>query len=648
MHASKSRPVWLWLFLQVFLRALVDPAEALMTSSGARHHHRRLVVQTPTTTTSRRNVNSHPFILFARASRQWRDSSFSDGSGSGSGDGRQFDELSRQLSTDRPVLRQTQVLGPPIMPAKPKIVVLGASGRIGRLVVRQLLDMRSFDCTVVACVRQYDKACKVLYDDLSLASSGNKKGPRLTIVEADLVPPEELPGYLDQDEEEEWQERAESAAEFYNASISDYDNRQDAPVVVDANEALQEAIQDCTTIISCVGSVRPTNIWRDIMARPFTRWLRPDVSAWCKDPRHPYYVQFVSTRKILGYAEREQLKRETAVEVALEEESETRDEAIVVPKIRYIRVSDNCVSQPVWEMIPLITNICRSMVFRYHDMAERLLDSSTLIDTVTLRPGDLVDDERDSTTTHLQVDPSGEVGTPAVVSREDVASLAVASALFKSPREREAVNDFTIAAARGDSSSSSEAAGGGGSQTQQHQPFHCRLAVRWVGKDMLPFPPQGSKSDGSPNARVALQRALKTIKQNEKKQRQLKTRQQRQREASPAYMALRESYPETVLRLVENFQLQRASKTRLKPYGIATAIPVYFLLAIVMRSLGMMVWKVLRNTPTARPLVGPIENVATMLLAILASNVRIFRLFLSQWVPRGIARFLAPQQYISF
>lgn len=140
--------------------------------------------------------------------------------------------------------------------------------------------------------------------------------------------------------------------------------------------------------------MRTTNLWTDLLERPLWRWLRPDVSAWCKDARHPYYVHFTSTRKILGVAEREQLRREAAVEMALEEEEEERDEAVVVPKIRFISISDNCLSQDAWNLVPLVTNIFRSMVFRYQDMAERLLESSSLVDTVILRPGDLVDDER--------------------------------------------------------------------------------------------------------------------------------------------------------------------------------------------------------------------------------------------------------------
>eukprot|EP00797_Seminavis_robusta_P024490 Sro411_g137540.1 n/a (600) ;mRNA; f:3493-5403 len=532
----------------------------------------------------------------------------------------EHDELSRQRSTDRPTLRKTQLIGPPIMPGKPKIVVLGASGRIGRLVVRQLLEMKHLDATIIACVKDYDKACRVLYDDMSLATRQNSKGPRLTIVEANLV--EELPFYLEDEEEElEWRERAESAAQFYNTSVSKYDNREEVPIA-DSNEALQDAIQDCTTIISCVGSVRPTNLWTDHLARPLWRWLKPDVSGWCKDARHPYYVHFQSTRKILGYAEREQLRREAAVEM---------EEPVVVPKIRYIRVSDNCLCQPVWEMVPLLTNIFRSNVFRYHDMAERLLESSTLIDTVILRPGDLVDNERDVNTTHIQVDPSGDIPAPAIVGREDVASLAVASALFRSPRQKEAEK---VDVSESDT---------GSTQTQQHDPFHCKLAVRWVGSDMHPYPAQGKKKDGFRTAQISLQKALAVIKKAEKKERRIELRRQRTMLSS----SLVESYPETVVRLAQNFQTRR-KKRQLKPYGIASAIPIYLMLALATRSLGRLLWTVLCTQTWAQPLVTLIQKVSAMLIAFLAPHLQILQQFLARHIPRGLRRAFGSKQYISF
>lgn len=299
----------------------------------------------------------------------------------------------RKRSVDRPTLTSTELVGPPAFPSKPKIVVLGASGKIGSLVVRQLLEMKHLDITVVAFVRDYDKACKVLYDDVLVARATKKKGPQLQIVVGDLVPREELPGFEDEDEEL-WQQTAQSAAKFYGNSVEDYENRDMMP---DVNEALAEAVKGCTSIISCVGAVRPTNIWTDFMVRPIWRLFRHDVSGWCSDPKHPYYVHYLSTRKALGYAESEQLKRE-AMAAVYAEEDETQPKEI--PRIRFVRISDLCVTQQPWGFIPLVTNALQSMVFRYQDMTERLLEESKVLDTVILRPGDLVDEERVSDEEH--------------------------------------------------------------------------------------------------------------------------------------------------------------------------------------------------------------------------------------------------------
>lgn len=296
-------------------------------------------------------------------------------------------ERERERSPERPTLAETELIGPPAVPSKPKIVVLGASGKIGSLIVRQLLEMTHLDITVVAFVRDYDKACRVLYDDVLVARATRKKGPQLQIVVGDLVPSEELPGFVDEDEEL-WAQTAESAAKFYGNDVEQYDNRDMQPGV---NEALQESIKGCTAIISCVGAVRPTNLWSDYLAIPVWRLFRHDVSGWCKDPKHPYYVHYSSTRKVLGFAEREQLRREASAAVFAEED-ETQPKEI--PRIRFVRISDLCVTQKPWDFIPLVTNALHSMVFRYQDMTERLLEESKVLDTVILRPGDLVDDER--------------------------------------------------------------------------------------------------------------------------------------------------------------------------------------------------------------------------------------------------------------
>lgn len=297
------------------------------------------------------------------------------------------DGSERERAPERPTLSEAELIGPPAVPSKPKIIVLGASGKIGSLVVRQLLEM-NLDMTVVAFVRDYDKACRVLYDDVLVARAAKSKGPQLQIVVGDLVPPEELPGFVDEDEEL-WTQTAQSAAKFYGNNVQDYDNRD--MYQPDVNEALQEAIKGCTSIISCVGAVRPTNLWSDYLAVPLWRLFRHDVSSWCKDRSHPYYVHYASTRKVLGFAEREQLKREACAAVyAEEDEMQPRE----IPRIRFVRVSDLCVTQKPWDFIPLVTNALHSMVFRYQDMTERLLEESKVVDTVILRPGDLIDDER--------------------------------------------------------------------------------------------------------------------------------------------------------------------------------------------------------------------------------------------------------------
>jgi hypothetical protein len=300
------------------------------------------------------------------------------------------DEVSLQRSTDRPTKTLAELIGPSASPAKPKIVVLGATGKIGRLVVKQLLEMKSADdMTVVALVRNYDKAIHVLYDELKLTRG--KGGPKLHIIEGNLVPPEELPGFeANQEEEEIWEQMASSAAAFYGTQRRDYDNRCLLP---DVNEALEDAIRDCTTIISCVGSVRQTNLWTDILQRPLWRLLKADVSGWCQDGRHPFYVHYASTRKALGYAEREQLRREAAA-TALADAEELDPEEINVPRIRFVRISDLVVAHKPWYFVPVIANAVHSMVFRYQEMTEQLLESSSMLETVVLRPGDLVDDDR--------------------------------------------------------------------------------------------------------------------------------------------------------------------------------------------------------------------------------------------------------------
>lgn len=363
-------------------------ASSSSTSTASMTRRRSPLFGCPSTT-SRRTPSTITLRAKTREHRGYSNSEEGDGQRQ-----REHDDISRQRSTDRPTQTVFGEEGPEVSPSKPKIVVLGATGRTGRLVVRQLLEKESVDMTIVAFVRDYDKAIRVLYDDI-LVARANKKGPELQIVEGDLVPPEELPGFCAENTEDEqvWREAADSAARYFGNKIGDYDNRELLP---DINESLEEALKGCTTVISCLGSFRPTNLWTDVLARPFWRILRPDVSGWCNDSRHPYYVHYTSTRKALGCAEREQRRREAAA-AALAENSKGDDESgqeVSVPRIRFIRISDLACSQRPWYFVPLVTNVVQSVVFRYHEMAEQLLGSSNLVETVVLRPGDLVDDER--------------------------------------------------------------------------------------------------------------------------------------------------------------------------------------------------------------------------------------------------------------
>mmetsp|Transcript_16979 Transcript_16979/g.41381 ORF Transcript_16979/g.41381 Transcript_16979/m.41381 type:complete len:571 (-) Transcript_16979:95-1807(-) len=475
---------------------------------------------------------SQECFKFSLAARSWR--SYDDGY-------ERDDDTARQRSVDRPTKTAFDEFGPEISPQKPKIVVLGATGRVGRHVVRQLLETGGKDMTIVALVRDYDKAIKLFYDDCIFA----RKGPSLQIVQGNLVPREELPGFSEQDPNEEvfFQQKAESAAKFYGTNVSEYDNREMLPSL---NEALESCIVDATTIISCVGSVRPTNLWHDVLARPLWRLLRSDVSKWCKDPKHPYYTNYLSTRKALTLAEREQRKREAAV-MALVEDDEKNKDPVVVPKIRFIRISDLCVGQKPWNFVPLVTNMMQSVVFRYQEMAERMLDQSTLLETIILRPGDLVDEERDVNTTTLQVSASGVVPNPARVGREDVAALAVAAASFSNERN----------------------------ETALEGPFHYTLGVRWVGEDMAPYPSQGRKHDGLPDARLALKRTIETISKAKER-----TRRRKQ------LVAQKQSPPrQRANDIIERIRSQQSKRLgRIQPHGICVAVPTYFFVMLAAKT----------------------------------------------------------------
>lgn len=502
-------------------------------------------------------------------------------------------QRSLRPTIDRPSTQTMfDAMGPKSIPAKPKIVVLGATGRIGRRVVKQLLEL-PLDMTIVAFCRDYEKALKVLYDDVLLTVSSfsrntddtmlqhhRKRGPVLQIVEGDLVPDEELPGYAKshevQEEETVWLQKAESAAAFYGSSVEDDDNRDDNGLagsdMNNINESLELAIRDATTVISCVGSVRKTNIWTDFLARPVWRILRPDVSSWCRDARHPYYVHYVSTRKALGIAEREQLRREAAAATLAEAEGmNVKEDDLYVPRIRFIRVSDLNVGQNPWNLIPLVTNVIHSVVFRYQEMAERLLDASSLVETVVLRPGDLVDDERDANTTAVQVCSSGTVPSPSRVGREDVATLVVEAALFVTPNETSSTADSGVAI--------------------NNDPIHYTFATRWVGEELDPYPSQGRMRDGHQDASVSFRRAVKAAHRANRaaaRKERLKVTMRKTKMDTIGIGGSGRSWDaiRRVTNSLDGYQSKRQVQRRsTRPHGICVAVPVYLLLGLMVKAL---------------------------------------------------------------
>lgn len=448
-------------------------------------------------------------------------------------------EVERQLL--RPTLTEFEVQGPEVQHEKPKIVVLGASGRIGRLVVQQLMERKDIDMTVIAFVRDLGKANWALFDEMLVPRYVKKKGPELQLVLGDLVPPQEMASFTDREEEKDWKRRATSASKYFGNKMKDYDNREYMP---ESNEALEEAISGASTIISCVGAVRLSNVWTDYIC--FWRLFRHDVSKWCRDPKHPYYVHYESTRKALDYAEREQLKQDQArrneTEVDDDNRVATKKKKQAPDRIRFIRISDLVLSKNPYTFIPVFTNMIQSMVFRYQDMAERVLEESSLVDTVILRPGDLTDADRDTDITHLQVCESGKLPYPAVVGREDVASLAVAAALFQTENVT-------------NTNTSDEEA------NADPPPFHMNLAVRWCGELDPPHAGmQGNKNDGTLDAYAGLQKVLFG---NDN------LRRKRKRKVNPS--------------MLRRFA-QKLTRRRLKPYAIFVAVPVYIMLALVMSS----------------------------------------------------------------
>jgi Na+-transporting methylmalonyl-CoA/oxaloacetate decarboxylase gamma subunit len=86
----------------------------------------------------------------------------------------------------------------------------------------------------------------------------------------------------------------------------------------------------------------------------------------------------------------------------------------------------------------------------------------------------------------------------------------------------------------------------------------------------------------------------------------------------------------------------------MKPYGISVVIPVYFVLALLTRAMGRVLWNALAGKAWAQPVVIPMQQYAAMATAFMVAHLRIILQFLSVRMPLGIGKFFSAKQYITF
>jgi hypothetical protein len=206
---------------------------------------------------------------------------------------------------------------------------------------------------------------------------------------------------------------------------------------------------------------------------------------------------------------------------------------------------------------------------------------------------------QDVNTTFLQVDLTGRVPGPARVGREDVASLAIAAALFHA-------ENATKTSTTKDSTNS------------QRPPLHLKLAVRWCGEKLEPYPAQGTIHDGLPDAHSCMNRVLKDYRKRSKRQR----RQELKRSRST-------NVPDSIVRFVKSKQ-----RRSLKPYGVCVALPVYVFLGLLAKSLVGYIPGYDRVTPV-------LARAKSAAAALLASQMPTIRNWLQRIPRRGAKSFIS-------
>jgi len=247
-----------------------------------------------------------------------------------------------------PTTTQAYTRPPGQMPPRPKVVVFGASGRIGRRILKRLLNS-GVDMDVVAIVRSAERLDEVLYDEEDLVldnyssrgtGGGKNNGAKLQVVVCDVVSRRDVykQSFETDDEKRALDDRVGRAKSYFTSKGWNYDddeaNNSNSTLKGDVDvlesggeEALKEAIAGSTVIISCLSASRRSELWNDYLKVPILRVFRRNASKWCSDPTHPYYVNYLSTKKILKEAENEQEKRNVALKfekerMAMEDELE--------------------------------------------------------------------------------------------------------------------------------------------------------------------------------------------------------------------------------------------------------------------------------------------------------------------------------------
>ncbi len=556
------------------------------------------------------------------------------------------------------------ISSPPSNPI-PKIIVLGSTGKIGRHVIKNLMNIQNQKIHVVAVVRDYEKACDVLYDEMirennnqSSSSKDDNRKPFLQVIVMDLVHDEDIRKRLlqkkkrcnkkknskEEEKEDDELEYAVSAARFYNENIQEYiniesendENNQNNYDYIDPYQPLYDAIQNSTAIISTIGTIRSTIPFVDYIMKPWRIFLRPDY--WCVDKHHPYYVNYLVMKKVLDCVEKVQKRRDDEWKIwnqlnnssnqddedeeyehnnnnnseldsskgntmdddqlqsplILNQQRETKPSSKQGDRIRIIRISDLCVANPPWSFVTVLTNIMRSLVFRSQEQCEKLLLSSDIVDTIVLRPGDLVDEKRNQTITSLEVDVDGYLPSPCYVGRKDVADFATVAALSKLEPQRlkrrqngkgnNNVEGSRLGADKSDGSNSNVSGNNTirrtdnkNSKKERDEVKHWNVAIGWADKRLTPSYTNSMRSSKHNDVKKAFQ----YVARKEHNRSRLEKANIALRNANLIHRML----IGPIKKRMKQFQLQQT-----KPYGLFVFIPlvvfVYPMICSIMYSVG--------------------------------------------------------------